>query len=406
MLCLLGLIWQIIQISLIYFRFDVVSQIGIIMPENYITKANSLNICVLKQQMVDQDIINQTYNRYIHEYFTKYEPRRMVKHIVGDNMTIGDFFKATIDRNGFFGIYKRYEKFNVTKETINFITNGKSCFQVLDYRKYKLYQINTPKIPETEFLFLSIYYKYPYFNDERQRYLTINRDIPYAMISSYSYFIDKLSWPYVENCINYENIGFRDQEHAIQMCIYEEYLTKYNRIFKGISILRNETKYYKHRVYPFYGSNENEDEIIKYCKNKYKIFPDCKKETVFTHIDTKYNPYEELNATSLSFWQGSNFVSSKIDSKPSIDFIEYFTFILGALGTWIGFSFISCNPVRFIFKQEHIENETIDSNNVQDNVRNFNRNMSIHRNTIQSNCRRIQRMELIINRVVQHMNNG
>ena len=201
--CLLGSIWQIIRISFIYFRFDVVSQIEIIMPENYVTKANSLNICVLKQQMVDQNIINQTYDRYIHEYFTKYEPRRMVKHIIGDNMTIGDFFNATIDRNEFFGIYKRYEKFDAKKATINFITNGKSCFQILDYGKYKLYQINTPKIPEVEFLFLSIYYKYSYFNDKRQRYVTISGDIPYVMISSYSYFINKLSWPYVENRINY-----------------------------------------------------------------------------------------------------------------------------------------------------------------------------------------------------------
>ena len=172
-------------------------------------------------------------------------------------------------------------------------------------------------------------------------------------------------------------------------------------------MLRNETKCYKYRFYPFYESDKNEDEIIKYCKSKYKIFPDCKKETVFTHIDTKDNPYKELNATSLSFWQGSNFVSSQIDSKRNIDFIEYFTFILGALGTWIGFSFIDCNPVPFIFKKEYIENESTDNNNSQDNIiQNFNQNMSIYRNSIQNDCRRIQRMELTINRVVQHMNNG
>ena len=37
-------------------------------------------------------------------------------------------------------------------------------------------------------------------------------------------------------------------------------------------------------------------------------------------------------------------------SKPKIDDIDYVTYILGALGSWFGFSFIGINPIPYLLE--------------------------------------------------------
>lgn len=42
--------------------------------------------------------------------------------------------------------------------------------------------------------------------------------------------------------------------------------------------------------------------------------------------------------------------SYNVDSKPRIDNIDYVTYILGAMGSWIRFSFIGINPTPYFIK--------------------------------------------------------
>ena len=39
-----------------------------------------------------------------------------------------------------------------------------------------------------------------------------------------------------------------------------------------------------------------------------------------------------------------------MESKARINIIDFITYVMGALGSWIGFSFLLINPVPFIFK--------------------------------------------------------
>ena len=52
----------------------------------------------------------------------------------------------------------------------------------------------------------------------------------------------------------------------------------------------------------------------------------------------------------------SNVPSQRIVSRPKIENIDYMTYILGALGSWIGFSFIRLNPVnKFLRRIDKVE---------------------------------------------------
>ena len=42
--------------------------------------------------------------------------------------------------------------------------------------------------------------------------------------------------------------------------------------------------------------------------------------------------------------------SFEMESKPRINAIDFITYIFGALGSWIGFSFLVINPVPWVLK--------------------------------------------------------
>ena len=78
----------------------------------------------------------------------------------------------------------------------------------------------------------------------------------------------------------------------------------------------------------------------KYEKNE------CDSETIFTQIVAKNSNRTEPNESHYFFHFGdSNQPSTVVTSNAKIIFVDLITYIFGALGTWIGFSFLQLNPV-------------------------------------------------------------
>ena len=68
--------------------------------------------------------------------------------------------------------------------------------------------------------------------------------------------------------------------------------------------------------------------------------------------------------------------SFMIESKARINIIDFITYIMGALGSWIGFSFLLINPVPFIFKIKDnaiAASEATSSDSNQDEMSNRNK---------------------------------
>ena len=60
--------------------------------------------------------------------------------------------------------------------------------------------------------------------------------------------------------------------------------------------------------------------------------------------------------------------SFSVISKPRIDSIDYVTYILGELGSWIGFSFIGINPIPHLFEKEGV-NSAISHKSCHSNIK-------------------------------------
>lgn len=69
----------------------------------------------------------------------------------------------------------------------------------------------------------------------------------------------------------------------------------------------------------------------------------------FSQITTREIPDKKyFNKSILVRLRSSNAPSVDIESKTKLAILEYPTYILDALGSWLGFSFIGCTvPTRF-----------------------------------------------------------
>ena len=72
---------------------------------------------------------------------------------------------------------------------------------------------------------------------------------------------------------------------------------------------------------------------------------ECESQVIFTQILSKNALKFETNSRYEFFYGKSSMPSLNIESKAKIDTVDLITYIFGALGIWIGFSFIQLNPV-------------------------------------------------------------
>lgn len=85
------------------------------------------------------------------------------------------------------------------------------------------------------------------------------------------------------------------------------------------------------------------------CYKKYKHY-DCDEDKKITLIiERKMRTVKKISR--LGFYNDkAKQPSIDIVSKPQLDEIEYVTFICGAIGTWLGISFMDFNPIQFLFR--------------------------------------------------------
>lgn len=102
MLCLAGLVWQVQQISVEYFKFSTISSITIEMPDD--EEAKALNICFLSSEVLNYTKFIKVFNHYndqynsIHGTNMKWDPdNRIIKSYVYRNyFTVAERFSVLL----------------------------------------------------------------------------------------------------------------------------------------------------------------------------------------------------------------------------------------------------------------------------------------------------------------------
>ena len=321
--CVSGLIWQITQISVQYFAFDVIKSVNIFMPEEVMNEETIVNVCFKNSEIIDRD------------KHPNYDGRR----------------------------YSIREKFEITtnsSEMFKRIGNGKSTRisefifgRVYCYEAVNIYH----SIPISNLLNVSIIFA---SRDQGLPRLDVRRlysvtDIGewanktyFLTITSYSYIMYKLKTPYVDRCVDYSEYNFADKTDAIIKCVNEKLSKRTNYRYYGTIFFKENASSYENTF--TYETPDQSAEEEKECKEQYSAF-DCHRhffqtELVFKKFDL--DPEQGNNLILTSGWDRE--ASTMIESKARVNMIDFVTFVLGALGSWLGFSFVAINPVVFFLE--------------------------------------------------------
>lgn len=168
-------------------------------------------------------------------------------------------------------------------------------------------------------------------------------------VTAYSYKLENLEWPYVNYCINYLMIGFKDKRDAINTCIHEKTIAKFGKTSR-FKVFDNETAV----NYPMLDrSMKSQNESVQFSVQCKKIYhqTDCKFETSFTKTIAM-----EGHSEDFYFFQSmGEDPSYEIQSQPKIENVDFITYILGTLGTWFGFTFVLLNPVNYFLQSSNVK---------------------------------------------------
>ena len=348
-LCLSGLIWQVTQISINFFKFEVVKDINVITPDvmnlNDRSDENVIYICFHNKDILN----NKVYENYEIEYL-KQNPKTPFDS-TGLRVKIATYHPLE-DR---FKMTQKWERLGRVDSVIGeFIKGNKYCYMP---------QIRSLQLRKNLFEGFTIFQtalgnKLSSF-DERRLLDTYISDMSernsseLLQIKSYKYFIKELEWPYTDNCLEYQNSNFGDKNNAIASCS------------ERITGKTPEKGFVSHSRTAWREKYENSSLRISHVEYRERSFEkvdadcvernfkeECLQRLYLTQIVNRKVTVSTGKSELIIAVLPDLDASYNVISKPKIDNIDYVTYILGAMGSWIGFSFIGINPIPHLIKKQ------------------------------------------------------
>ena len=318
-LCLSGLIWQITQISINFFKFDVTKDINIFTPEETDYSSKVVYICFSNVQIADKERLSRYHVRVpnipLKERFDMTPPGFdifvMPADMPNDELILGDRYCYQYSFKYFI-----LESFHFHQHVLEHMTLFELSLGHIGY------SLDQKRLIMVEFQGRNEIYRF----------------------KSNSYSVTKLESPYSDHCFNYHNIGFQDRQDAAAECAGTKSKVSVHKItpksiyqFSNASLKMGLDNYKKCFLFKFWKSD---------CDTKLYL-------TQLAVIDLK-----NISETFIQIVPDTE-ASFSVVSKPRIDNIDYVTYILGALGSWIGFSFIGINPIPHLFRIDTGDNNPI-----------------------------------------------
>lgn len=327
-LCVAGLTFQVVQISSNYFAFDVVSDINLI---NVDDRVLSYNLCFKLDEIVDKfqyrDTAKKIYNRTYRN--------RIDTFLLYKRFNKKEQLSVMIDPTLLFGRAKNY----LILQSIGTL----GCYQLqLDGFGYMIVayisSIQRFWVSLSERLPLNDYLRYDYI---KTQLLTRNYE---TQVIAYHHDLDliKLPWPYVDDCMHYAPLGFINQRNAIERC----YANLTMGLRDGTVVQMSDTNYLN-MSWDYFEDNIDNQCIVKYHNQ------DCSSSIIYT--DTKIRREESkstMGRVKLVREHLTRDASFKIVSKPKVEKIDYFSFVLGTVGAWLGISALDLNPFSFFLSPQ------------------------------------------------------
>ena len=197
-LCLAGLIWQLVQISINFFQFDVVKDINVKMPEEIGDKGLGLNVCLDSVYVLDNDSFIEYLKENAESRYHVSEPNDIhMRNRYISKMTLGNRFRTM--KNNHAVLNALYiERFIYTTQFDDMV-----CYQVGDSVSRLVNQNIDLNIDYLSIVRISRGYRLPEFDEGRLLHITdISRNSSkYVTVNFYQFRFEKLQPPYSDRCI-------------------------------------------------------------------------------------------------------------------------------------------------------------------------------------------------------------
>ena len=153
----------------------------------------------------------------------------------------------------------------------------------------------------------------------------------HIILSIHSYYLHLLPSPFPDRCVDFSKLPFKNVYHAMYNC------TEKDGNDTRVSERRMVTKVDEHLRTLKRSNKSVVGDCGKYQRNE------CNSQAIFTQMVSKNTPKERLEY--LFQFIDPLQPSTVVTSNAKIGFVDLITYVFGALGTWIGFSFLQLNPV-------------------------------------------------------------
>ena len=313
-LCLSGLIWQITQISVNFFQYDVLTDIKIFTPEESKWCEKVAYVCFWDHELKNAEKLAE---------LNVYDP---------NTLTIGQRFETRLTSDQIFFYVHGFER------KYAFIVSNNICFQ-FQFKSDETSIAFHEQVANVSYFWLAIGHESNNYDESRRIPATTNwiNNSQVFEAKSNSFKILKMLSPYSDHCFNYSDIGLRDRNDAIATCGSSQTHVSPNKVVRETDV-------------KFFNSFTNwtgHAETQRKCAMTH-VKPDCNQRLFLTRLTTEVS-YHSAIISAIYFAKETD-ASFSVISKPKIDDIDYVTYILCALGSWIGFSFIGINPIPHLFQ--------------------------------------------------------
>ncbi len=191
---------------------------------------------------------------------------------------------------------------------------------------------------------------------QENAYLTISEDnssISETQLTYDLYQSELLESPYITDCWFYDRtFNFRTQGNCIDSCLLEHYIRNLSLI-SGESLIQEHDDYPKQLRFDEWADYENKTflnvsiDIEIFCRNLICSKKDCFR-VEFVPVVQKVEPSENLTITV----NPSKAPEFNVKFAPSINPIDFVTYVLSTIGFWTGFAPLSLSWYRWT-KLEH-----------------------------------------------------
>ena len=383
-LCLLGLIWQVYEVSVLYFKYDVVTRVSNDVPQNL--QVPSFHACFRYADIVNFEQINQflgtnwTFDPVAKDHILRMQRELTVRQIFDSTPSEANVLTSCAIREP-----KSYK--------ISHVNDPQKCrkyFRVtkyiaLEYVCYKYDFLWDGKFKSSDFELESLAYtvrgpgnifrispggafdhfivsKFLVTNFNKYPHVSIGlapllerhnlKDFGYYLINYFSLNKQHLPAPYKTDCFDYTSIGEGTQIECQQKCLKDQTLIAFNKI--PFSIIQTEK--IDNNILSY------DDVIQQNISGKlFKFFDMCNKkcrqiECIERHLFDRISIQSAIVANSAQnvtkFGNLGIYVYTPTEPSVNVTFIpnmesaEYATYLFSCFGTWFGLSVIVLNPVK------------------------------------------------------------